>query len=413
VPSSSEEKIAALNSPIAPNAAPPKRARRAFIDLARGFAVVCMVEHHSFDAWMPDAFHGTKLDHFFRFMGGVAAPAFLFLAGVAMVLMMEGGLSRGLTARASAWAAAKRGGWIFVGAYLFRFQEWVLGFGVGVYRYHSQGWAAALGNSQPGTMLRIDILNCIGLALVLTALIWFLGRSIRARAILFFLSCAAIVLAAPIVWDTNFSSLPQILFDYLRGSSPRALFPIFPWLAYAFAGALLGLQFAATRSAKDPARAERNALALWLVLGTAAWFAIGYLDALPFHLYSHLEWWRTSPAYFLLRCISMIWLLAAAWLLEQLWQPVRARFHWTRPGPLVAMGQHSLIIYWVHIELVYGSLCWPYRGKLSLAQACTWLALLFAAMTLLAYLIDPVLDGIKALAKKACALRDRPVKSLA
>ena len=405
----------ALARPAAPGAALPpspatrKRARRAFIDLARGFAVVCMIEHHSFDAFMPDSFHGTPLDHFFRFMGGVAAPTFLFLAGVAMVMMMEGGLARGLTVRASALAAAKRGGWIFIGAYLFRFQEWALAGGV------SPAW----------TMLRIDVLNCIGLALMLTALLWGAGaaldhvgegarvRPVRARALLFLAACALIVLTAPIIWERDLSALPQLLFDYLRGVPPRALFPIFPWIAYSFAGALLGLHLAKIRAspARDPLIAERNALALWLAIATPLWFVILYVDALPFHVYAQLEWWRTSPAYFLLRCISMIWLLCAAWLIEQAWQPVRAKMHWVRPGPLVALGQHSLVIYWVHIEIVYGRLTWPVRGTMSLLQASSYLAVIFATMIALAYVIDPALDAAKALLRRAGARLRGPVVS--
>ncbi len=379
IPDSTNESRA----PAPSKAAPTKRARRAFIDLARGFAVLCMIEHHLFDAFMPDSFHGTPLDHFFRFMGGVAAPAFLFLAGTAMVMMMEGGLARGLSARASALLAARRGGWIFLGAYLFRFQEWAL----------------AMGASPAWTMLRIDVLNCIGLALILTALIWGIGaslsNSLRLRALLFAVACAGIVLAAPLVWDSEFPGLPQLLFDYLRGSPPRALFPIFPWIAYAFAGALLGLHLAQTRSQPDSASAERNVLALWTAAGTLLWFVILRVDNLPFHLYAHLDWWRTSPAYFLLRCISMLWLLGAAWLVEQAIAPLRARLHWVRPGPLVALGQHSLIIYWVHIEIVYGWLTWPYRGKVSLAHAVLALSVLYAAMIALAYLVGPALDAAK------------------
>src|SRR6478609_2263599 len=100
---------------------PPRR--RLFIDWARGLAVLCMIEHHAFDAWMPDSFHGSAPDRAFRFMGGVAAPTFLFLAGLAMTLMMEAGLHKGQSRPQAAWGAAKRGLGIFLAAHLFRFQQ--------------------------------------------------------------------------------------------------------------------------------------------------------------------------------------------------------------------------------------------------------------------------------------------------
>jgi uncharacterized membrane protein len=374
----------------APGLPAPRKTRRAFIDLARGFAVLCMVEHHSLDAWMPDSFHGSELDHFMRFLGGVAAPAFLFLAGVAMVLMMEGALQKTGSVREAALGAAKRGLWIFIGAYLFRVQEWALAFGA----------------SPASTILRIDVLNCIGLALMLTALVWSLGKRRIARAVLFFIAAAAVVLVSPLIWASPLTRLPPLLFNYVRGSPPMALFPIFPWIAYSFAGALVGLHLAHTRASANPARAERNALALWLFLATPAWFFVNFIDALPFHLYAGgLEWWRTSPAYFLLRCISMIWLLAASWLIEQAWQPVRSKMSWKRPGPLVALGQHSLVIYWVHIEIVYGRLMWPWRGRMTLPQASRCLALLFVAMIALAYLVDPATDALLLGLRKAWSRR--------
>ena len=356
------------------------RTRRAFIDLARGVAVVCMVEHHSFDAWMPDAFHGSAPDRLFRFLGGVAAPGFLFLAGLSMVLMMEGLLGKGASRRDAALAAAKRGGLVFLGAYLFRFQEWALAFGA------SPAW----------TMLRIDVLNCIGLSLLLVALLWGLGRSPAQRALLFSACCFAFVAAAPMVIAADLSAFPQVLADYLNGTSPRALFPLFPWAGYALAGAAVGLLFAKTRKALDPARAEALLLAWLSAFALALWFATRFIDGLPFTLYSKMEWWRTSPAYFLLRCCTLVWTLALCALLERAWQPVRARFGWTRPGPLVAMGQHSLIIYWVHIEIVYGRFTWLWRGKMTLVQAGCGLALLFAAMIALAYGVDPLTDRLKA-----------------
>ena len=356
------------------------RSRRAFIDLARGFAVLCMVEHHSFDAWMPDAFHGLAPDRLFRFLGGVAAPSFLFLAGLAMVLMMEGLLAKGLTRVEAALAAAKRGGLIFLGAYLFRLQEWALAFG------GSPAW----------TMLRIDVLNCIGVSLVLVALLWGLGRGGASRALLLIAGCTGFVAAAPPVIAADLSAWPQVLADYLNGTSPRALFPLFPWAGYALAGGVIGLCFARARRAADPARAEAVLLAQLSAAAILLWFATRTLDSLPYTFYSKLEWWRTSPAYFLLRCCTLLWTLALCAVLERAWQPVRARFGWTRPGPLVALGQHSLAIYWVHIEIVYGRWTWPWRGKLSLAHASAGLAVLLGAMVALAYALDPLAGWLRA-----------------
>lgn len=341
--------------------------RRLFIDWARGVAVLCMIEHHAFDAWMPDSFHGSVPDRLFRFLGGVAAPTFLFLAGLAMVLMMEGALAKGASRGEAARTAAKRGLWILLGAHLFRLQQWAAWWG-----------AAPLTN-----ILRIDVLNCIAVALLATAGLWRLGATPRARALWFAGAGAAVVLATPPVWAADLSAWPWLVADYLHGQPPRALFPLLPWLGYAFAGALPGLWLAQARRAPDPARAEARTIGA-LALGAALLAAATLLvDALPFQVYAPADWWRTSPAYFLLRTCSEVGLLAACWAVERLFASFWAAR--SSPGPLVLLGRHSLLIYWVHIDLVYGRWMWRQRGTFSLPVAIALVAALVAIMVGLAY----------------------------
>ena len=60
--------------------------RLPFVDWARGFAVVAMVLWHSGDAWLRQELHTGESFFFLRFVGGLAAPAFLMLAGMGMAL---------------------------------------------------------------------------------------------------------------------------------------------------------------------------------------------------------------------------------------------------------------------------------------------------------------------------------------
>ncbi len=331
-----------------------------------------MIEHHHFDAFMPEAFHGSALDRLFRGLGGVAAPTFLFLAGLALVLMMEGQLARGVDRRKVASSAAGRGLLIVAAAYAFRLQQ----------------WAFAFGGAPAWNLLRIDVLNCIGVALCLCAALWALGRSPAVRGVLLLSAACAISLASPLVWHADLSALPTHLADYLNGRSPRALFPLFPWVGFTLAGGAVGSLLAAARRALHPERAESR-LMLSLVAGSAALFAATRaLDAAPFQLYARSDWWFDSPAYFTLRCCALVWLLAACWLVESAARPLWARLP---AGPLLKLGQHSLLIYWAHIELVYGRFTWRLRGTLSLQQASLALAALLAAMVSLAYLVEPAL----------------------
>ena len=304
--------------------------RRRYIDWMRGVAVLCMIEHHTFDAFLDPSLHGSAWDRAFRFVGGVAAPAFLFLAGLSVALMLE---------RKGEWRkAAQRGLYIVAGAYLFRFQEWALAFG----------------GSPASDMLRIDVLNCIGVALIAVALLWRLGSwSLLAVAV-------AVVAATPFVWQADLGT--SHLATYFAGQPPRALFPLFPWMAHALCGAALGVALA-----RWPSREG-------VLLGALSLFAVIVWIAL------RPDPWRDfSPAVFLLRDTLTIPLLAACWLLERRGLSLR---------PLTKLGQHSLIVYWVHIEIVYGRWFWRARGTLTLQQGALVLSAVLAAMVALAYAVE-------------------------
>ena len=64
----------------------PPAARRAYLDVLRGIAVLVMIEAHVIDSWTRDA---DRQLHYFRqsmVLGGFAAPLFLFMAGIAVAM---------------------------------------------------------------------------------------------------------------------------------------------------------------------------------------------------------------------------------------------------------------------------------------------------------------------------------------
>jgi hypothetical protein len=49
-------------------------------------------------------------------------------------------------------------------------------------------------------------------------------------------------------------------------------------------------------------------------------------------------------------------------------------------SPMIQLGQTSLLVYWVHIEFVYGRLSILPKGRCSIAAATVGLAIIFVAM---------------------------------
>ena len=90
-------------------------------------------------------------------IGGMAAPLFLFLAGVSVPLAIAAYVSRGKTMQQAAWLVQRRGWEVFLIAHLFRLQSFLT-------NPHAQ-WSS---------ILKPDILNILGLGLAGTA--WLAGR---------------------------------------------------------------------------------------------------------------------------------------------------------------------------------------------------------------------------------------------
>jgi fucose 4-O-acetylase-like acetyltransferase len=63
---------------------------------------------------------------------------------------------------------------------------------------------------------------------------------------------------------------------------------------------------------------------------------------------------------------------------------VYAWCHWGFAGkgfsPIIQLGQTSLLVYWVHIEFVYGRLSILPKGRCSIAAATVGLLIIFVAM---------------------------------
>src|ERR1044072_9234583 len=72
----------------------PRVSRRAYIDWARGIAVLLMIEAHTVDAWRRGADRHCVMFRDAIVLGGCAAPLFLWLAGLGFALSATRPLER-------------------------------------------------------------------------------------------------------------------------------------------------------------------------------------------------------------------------------------------------------------------------------------------------------------------------------
>ena len=356
----------------------PKQ-RLTYIDWMRGLACLLMFQTHCYDSWLSGAARSSKFFRWSQLGGTLPAPLFLFLAGISFALATDKLRQRGVAANEIARSTLRRGAEIFGLGLLFRVQEYLLG-------QPSVPWT---------DLLRVDVLNIIGLSMILMALVCRLaagsgmdaggasgGGRPRSRAVTILAAAAVALLVAlvtPPLWTTwRPRWLPWFLESYINGvhvfPEPQPwLFPLFPWSAFAFAGLAVGFVLLT-----DWARRREAAAAALVGIGGVTVAAFGWwFDAQPQRIYAVYDFWHTSPNFFLIRVGLLMGILFAS-------------YAWCRWGagqwgfsPVIQLGRTSLLVYWVHIEFVYGRFSILPKRAMSVPAATLGLLGICLAMLLL------------------------------
>src|SRR3954453_6063779 len=133
-----------------------------------------MIEAHVLDSWTLRSARGSDAFGYLNLLGGFAAPLFLWLAGLGLVLSAERAYVRTGGRGTAASGLLRRGFEILLLAFLFRLQAFIVSPG-----------------NPPVSLLRVDILNIMGPALVGASIVWWLAQGSRSAAFL----CGAVAVA--------------------------------------------------------------------------------------------------------------------------------------------------------------------------------------------------------------------------
>ncbi len=314
--------------------------RRGYLDWVRGLAVLVMIQAHVLDSWTRIDVRNTSAFAWSMIGAGFGAPLFLFLAGVSVGLSAASKSRRSGDESAAATAVVKRGAWIFLLAFLFRIQAWILGWGV------------------PRSLLKVDILNIMGPSIVVAAAMWGAFRGRRQRSIAFAIAAAAVSLIAPIVRSAAIlDALPDPLEAYLRPISGFSSFCFFPWAGFVFAGACIGVLLDAARTPDVESQLNK-----WFAVTGIGLAACAYAASFLPTPYAHSEFWAASPAFFAIR----VGVLTAVITVAYWWERLAFVPSWT---PMEQLGRTSLFIYWIHVEMVYGLISLPIHKTFTHAQS--------------------------------------------
>ncbi|MBX3272937.1 MAG: DUF1624 domain-containing protein [Sandaracinaceae bacterium] len=341
------------------------------VDVARGVASLVMIQGHAYDGWVALEHKESAAYLFTRLLGTLPLPAFLVLAGAAVVLRVEAARRRGEDLARVRRGVAVRGASVVLYGYLA-----------------SLAYGLMDGFTSVDTLLRADVLHVIGLSILALALA---GVRADRRALPVAAGLLVLVPTALCPWLSPLGAHASGPLRWIAGlfvDVPGVtLMPFVPLVAWVGIGALAALGMLRARGERPlPAGAPAAVLAAMagaaLAVAALAHAGTGWvLDARGGTLS------RAHPAVWLnvidLGARGVLVLAAAALATNAL--PARAR------AVLVRLGRGSLVAYVLHIPFCYGLLGAPVRGRLDMLEASGLVLALMALSVLAVYARDRAL----------------------
>src|SRR5271157_938742 len=321
--------------------------RLEYLDWVRGLGAVIMLQGHVFHSFLKPELRQGGAYLLSQFVGGMPPAIFLFLTGATLAFLMDSTERKGLAPLERVSAAFRRSGYLFLLAFAFRLQLWLFA------------------SPAPWTdLLRVDILNCMGFSIAAMSVMALLPTARRVKW------CAAaglaIALASPVISQIGWPGMPALVRNYIVPD--YGSFSFFPWAAYLAFGMSAG-SIIRTIPAEATGRAMR-----WVALAGGVLILVSqYGASLPYSIYAKSEFWLNSPAQVLTKLGVTLLILAFAFL-------------WTRHGApqgwswIRQFGTTSLLVYWVHIELVYGRWLWFLKNNLTVPQTAAAAVLIIGLM---------------------------------
>jgi uncharacterized membrane protein len=338
-----------------------------FIDLARALAVFFMLYGHTIDALLAPAYRSGLWFDVWQFQRGLTSSLFLLLSGFAFSIATGRHWASHIHVTPAWWRRVRRFAWfVFLGYSLHS----PVGRAVDFKYATEAGWR---------TFWAVDVLQLIGVTFIAVQCLVLLTRTRQRFSIVAVALAVAFVALSPAAWAFDWSRwLPMWAWAYLSPvlGPTYPLFPAVPWSAFILVGAALGQIYSSWGGSHLEAFANRVLLGPGLAAVLAGYgaaflplaaFANGARSVLPIDLLIRAG-----------ACMAIMGLIAhASQRMERL------------PRVFSAVAQETLVIYFFHLCVIYGS-AWSYGlvqfygATLGPGQTATTVAVLVVAMSVMA-----------------------------
>jgi uncharacterized membrane protein len=308
-----------------------------FIDLARALAVFFMLYGHTIDALLAPVYRTGLWFDAWQFQRGLTSSLFLILSGFAFSIATGRHWSSHIRITSAWWRRVRRFAWfVFLG-----------------YSLHSPvGRVVDFPYVTPAawrTFFAVDVLQLIGVTFIAVQCLVLITRTRVRFTVTAVLLAVVLVAVAPASWATDWSQwLPMWAWGYLSPvlGPTFPLFPAVPWSAFILVGAALGQIYSSWGGSHLDAFANR-VLLLPGALMVAAGYGVAFLPLAVFADGAR----SLLPVDLLIRtgaCMAIMGVIAhASQRVERL------------PRVFSAVAQETLVIYFFHLCVIYGS-AWSY-----------------------------------------------------
>ncbi len=298
-----------------------------FIDIIRAFAILMMLQGHFIDTLLSVTYRDLNTISYsvWSYFRGITAPTFFTISGLIFTYLLLKAKEKGLEK-----TRMRKG--IIRGFFLI---------GIGyLVRIPFLAWLSGYFNSY---FLVIDVLQCIGLSLILIIVLYSLcaKKNLLFSSILFLLGFL-IFLSEPLYRALNFETIPAIFNNYVSKSN-GSIFTITPWFGYIAFGAYLATLF---HKYLHVAHFKKIAVTSFLIVGC---LLIQYSSDLLISLYmvTDVKLFRDAANYnYLFTRLGNVFLYFSFFY----------GFEKFLKFPLILkIGQKTLSIYVIHFIIIYGS----------------------------------------------------------
>jgi len=341
-----------------------------------------MIETHIVNALLRSDIKELTSFKILTFFNGLVAPSFLLCAGL--------GFAISLNRKWDEYVHFKKAMWRYLLRILFIM---IVGYSLHLPFFSLKRLLAISDVNIWIPFFQVDILQTIAVSLIIVLIVALLSRNKSVFLYLLSFITILIIYASPIIREMDFASSPIWLRPYFT-TEFKSQFPIFPWSAFLMSGCIIGFFYFGKIGSADETKFVRYLIIISIVgIIASLLFVIS-----PIKLYPKYNFWKASPEFFFIRLGLILVALSVIWFYEKKHQVINNSL-------LIVFGQESLLVYTVHLLIVYGytykwSFIRYFGSNLNYLECLGLFAILTLAMYILAYIWHGLKDWNIKIAKR-------------